>query len=180
MPTVWQSMIQTVKINASAGNKSTEILTSEDKIYLVSYKEVYSGTTDTTYTAEGDAIDFFTSSPSRCKFKGYIIPEDVTYYSASTEPSAVSTNHVKEGDIWIHTGNESRGYIYVTEDTVTKYGLTPYATASIGGGWVVAVNWWGRSPYVYDAAYFMSVYSTGYPSSNNANNANAVYPCFSI
>lgn len=181
MPTVWQSMIQTVKINASAGNKSTEILTSEDKIYLVSYKEVYSATTDTTYTAEGDAIDFFTSNPSRCKFKGYIIPEDATYYSVSTEPSAVSTNHVKEGDIWIHTGNESRGYIYVTEDTVAKYGLTPYATASIGGGWIVADAWWERSPNVNYATGFVHVYITGNPFyGDNAYYAYAVCPCFSI
>ena len=34
LPTVWQSMIKSVKVSASAGNQSTEVLVSEDKVYL--------------------------------------------------------------------------------------------------------------------------------------------------
>lgn len=181
LPITWQAMLKTVKINASAGNKSTEILISEDKVYLVSYKEVNSGVTDATYVAEGDPIDFFTTNPSRVKFRGRIIPEDVTFFTTETEPSAISTNNVKEGDIWINTGNQSIGYMYVSQDELDKYNLTPYATAQIGGGWISASYWWERSPYVSYTTYFMGVGSNGKPSNGSvASYANGVCPCFSI
>ncbi|MGN1157927.1 MAG: DUF6273 domain-containing protein, partial [Agathobacter sp.] len=181
LPITWQAMLKTVKINASAGSQSTEILISEDKVYLVSYKEVYAGTTDTTYVAEGDPIDFFTDNPSRIKFRGRIVPEDATFFSSNTEPSAIASNNVKEGDIWINTANNSIGYMYVSQDEIDKYNLTPYATAAIGGGWISATNWWERSPYVSHATNFMFVSSYGYPGNgSNASYTYGVCPCFSI
>lgn len=41
LPLTWQSMLKTVKISASAGDKSTEIITSEDKIYLAANREAW-------------------------------------------------------------------------------------------------------------------------------------------
>lgn len=182
LPTVWQSMIKPVAMKASAGNKSTQIITSEDKIYLVSYVEVGSGSTDTTYLGEAEfgAIDFFTSNTKRVKFRGRIIPEDATFYSAGSDPSTVSTNSVKEGDVWINTGNQSIGYIYVSQEELDMYNLTPDYTASVGGGWISASYWWERSPSISYAANFMNVGTNGYPYSGNASSVIGVCPCFSI
>lgn len=184
LPTVWQSMIKPVAMKASAGNKSTQIITSEDKIYLVSYVEVGSDSTDTIYFGEAEygAIDFFTSNTKRVKFRGRIIPEDATFYSAGFDPSTVSTNSVKEGDIWINTSNQSIGYIYVSQEELDMYNLTPDFTASIGGGWISASHWWERSPYISGTTYFTFVHASGNPnySYNNASTVYGVCPCFSI
>ena len=183
LPTVWQSMIKPVAMKASAGNKSTQIITSEDKIYLVSYVEVGASTTDSTYLGEAEygAIDFFTSNTKRVKFRGRIIPEDATFYSAGSDPSTVSTNNVKEGDVWINTSKDSIGYMYVSQAELDMYNLTPDFTASIGGGWISAGNWWERSPTISNTANFMSVHTYGSPYSiSNASNVLGVCPCFSI
>ena len=180
LPITWQSMLKTVKINASAGNQSHEILISEDKVYLAANREV-GGYTTSPYIDEGTIIDFFTSNASRMKFRGRIIPEDVTFYTSATEPSEISTNDVTEGDIWINTSKDSIGYMYVSQDEIDKYNLSPFATAKIGGGWISASSWWERSPYVSGTASFMYVYTSGYPTSGNiASNTNGVCPCFSI
>ena len=179
LPTVWQSMIKPVAMKASAGNKSTQIITSEDKIYLVSYVEVGASTTDSTYLGEAEygAIDFFTSNTKRVKFRGRIIPEDATFYSAGSDPSTVSTNSVKEGDVWINTGNQSIGYIYVSQEELDMYNLTPDYTASVGGGWISAHYWWERSPNISSTTNFMNVNTNGNPNNNNnASNVNGVCP----
>ena len=179
LPITWQAMLKTVKINASAGNQSHEIIISEDKVYLAANREV-GGYTTSPYVDEGTIIDFFTSNASRIKFRGRIIPEDVTFYTSATEPSEISTNDVTEGDIWINTSKDSIGYMYVSQDEIDKYNLTPFATAKIGGGWISASNWWERSPYVGNTTYFMIVYGNGGPGSYGASNAYGVCPCFSI
>ena len=156
-------------------------ISSDDKVYLASRIEVDPNITTTPYIDEGTGIDFFTGNPSRIKFRGRIIPEDATFYTSATEPSEISTNDVTEGDIWINTGNQSIGYMYVNQDEIDKYNLTPYATAKIGGGWISANNWWERSPYASYTTGFMFVYGSGNPSSHySANDAYGVCPCFSI
>ena len=40
MPTAWQSVIRSVEIKATAGSQSTSIVTSSNKIYLPSYREL--------------------------------------------------------------------------------------------------------------------------------------------
>lgn len=179
LPTVWQSMLKKVKISASAGNNTTEILTSEDYIYLPCYTEM-SNTQSGIYPSEGDYITWFTSNPSRAKFRGRIIPDGASYYSSSSDPSTVSTNDVKEGDIWINTGNQSIAYMYVKQDEIDKFNITPSYTASIGGGWVSASNWWLRSPLVGYATYFWFVYTGGGCNYYGASYSNGVCPCFSI
>lgn len=179
LPTVWKSMLKKVKINASAGNKLTEIIVSEDNVYLASTTELSNNTSEP-YASEGDYITWYTSNPKRVKFQGYVIPDGATYYSTSSDPSAVSTNNVKEGDVWIHTGVDSVGHIYVPQETIDKYKITPTYTASIGGGWVKSNYWWLRSPYIGATANFWSVYNGGNVTSSNAYGALGVCPCFSI
>lgn len=179
-PIEWRSMIKTVKINTSAGSQSNEIIQSEDKVYLASYVEM-SGVATEPYVNEGTLISWFTSNPVRCKYRGQIIPDDVTYYSDSTDPTALSTSNVKAGDVW-YVG--SIGYIYIPADVQNKhiYNFEPANNkqASDGGLWLRASYWWGRSPNATSSAYFMYVYSGGYAISGTAGSTLAVVPCFSI
>lgn len=183
LPLTWQSMLKTVKISASAGDKSTEIITSEDKIYLAANRELGGWTTEP-YVNEGYAISWFTKNSIRCKFRGQIIPDDATYYTSNTDPTALSTASVKRGDIWINTGNQEIGYYYIPADEKNKhyfYGGNDNIAASDGGLWLRAQPWWERSPVAGNSTYFVNVYGSGNPNgSYNATNTVAVVPCFSI
>ena len=179
LPIQWRNILKTVKISASAGSQSTEIVISEDKIYLAANREVGGYTTEP-YASEGSAISWFTSNGSRLKFRGRMVEDDATFYSAADDPSLDAANDVKEGDIWINTSNDSIGYMYLTQAELDKYNLTPNFTASIGGGWIIASSWWERSP-TSNSTNFMLVSSLG--NANNGNGAYSVYgvcPCFSI
>ena len=180
LPTVWQSMLKKVKISASAGSQSTEILISEDYIYLPCIKAM-NNTSDSIYPSEGDYISWYTSNPLRVKFRGYKIPDGASYYTtAGVDPTTVSSNNVQEGDVWINTSNQSIGYTYVTQQYLDEYGITPKYTASIGGGWIEATGWWLRSPYVGYSANFWFVDFGGYCGSYGAGTSFGVCPCFSI
>ena len=183
LPLTWQSMLKTVKISASAGDKSTEIVISEDKIYLAANTEL-GGWTKEPYVNEGYAISWFTKNSIRCKFRGQIIPDDATYYTSNTDPTALSTASVKRGDIWINTGKDSIGYYYIPADEKDKhyfYGVNDNITASDGSLWLRAQYWWERSPYADNSANFMIVGNGGSPyGGGNASTTGAVVPCFSI
>ena len=178
LPTVWQSMLKKVKISASAGNKSTEILVSEDYVYLPSTVEM-NNSSDSTLASEGDFITWFTSDAMRAKFKGFIIPDNATRYTDSSDPQTISSYSVKVGDVWKRNGN-SDCYIFVSKEDIDRYGLTVYGTATELGGWVIAAWWWLRSPNVSGAAYFWNVYGSGYVYNGSASAAGGVCPCFSI
>ena len=179
LPTVWQSMLKQVKISASAGSQSTEILISEDYIYLPCVTEM-NNSKDSIYPSEGDYITWYTSNPARVKFRGYMIPDGSTRYSSGSDPSTSSTNNVKEGDVWINTSNQSIGYTYVTQQHLDEYGITPKYTASIGGGWIEATSWWLRSPDVGGSTNFWYVNTSGGCGNYNASPSLGVCPCFSI
>lgn len=183
-----QAIIKTVKINASAGSQSTEIITSEDNVYLPANREL-GGWTSSPYADEGSAISFFTNNASRVKIPGFIIPEDASFYSVNSDPTALSGYNVKEGDIWIHTGNDSIGYIYVSAATKAKHTRMGFKSisdsttlaASNGGCWIRANYWWERSPFASYSTSFMYVNNYGYP--NNAYNASYTLGfvlCFAI
>lgn len=173
MPTVWQSMIKQVKINATAGDCSTEILASDDYVYLPCCEEAWGGYN---YN-EGAHISWFISNIHRLKFKGIQIPEDASYYTNTSDPSVYSTNDVQEGDVWLSGGV---GYIYVSQDYIDKYAITPAHTASIGGGWISAGQWALRSPNPTNSTHFWTVYLGGGASAGQSNLSFGVCPCFSI
>ena len=186
LPTVWQSMLKRVKINASSGNQSAIIIASEDNIYLPSVTEMTNSTTDP-YISEGSYITWYTSNFSRIKCQGYKIPDDATLYSGSSDPSISTGNNIKEGDIWAI--NHERAYIYLSQQTIDKYKITPTVTASIGGGWLYTSDWWTRSPIINATGNFGMVCRNGNPITNgngytewSASNRtyNGVCPCFSI
>lgn len=170
----WQSMIKAVKISASAGNQSTEIIVSEDKIYLPANREV-GGNTSVPYSNEGSAISFFTTYASRLKFGDLIVREDAQFITEATDPTELSGYTVREGDIWINTTNSSVGYMYISPETKAKHtaiGLYKLSSgdniqASDGGVWIRAYWWWERSPIASYSTGFMSVGSYGYPGNSN-------------
>ena len=191
MPTVIQSLIKSVEIRATAGNKSTEIITSFDKIYLPSYREVGSGTTANGYIEEVGTsiapISLFPNNASRAKFKGKIraySSDDVTIYSCNQEPAALYQTDVEPGTLWINTSDSSRLLIFVSKDEIDQYGLTPTTVADSDyalGGWFTANYWWGRSPALSSSAYFHYVSFSGYAGyGTNASGVNGVVPSFSF
>ena len=185
LPTVWQSMIKTVKVSASAGNQSTEVLVSEDKVYLESISAL-TNNKDSIYPSEGSYITWFTSNMVRAKFRGVIIPDDATYYTSSSEPSTVSSNNVKLGDVWQPSDGGGWNYILIS---LEDWNLRPVTSTAPSHGtmtndgtmvWVAAHYWWLRSPNVGNSTNFWNVPSYGNGSSSNASFAYGVCPCFSI
>lgn len=185
LPTVWQSMIKTVKVSASAGDQSTEILVSEDKVYLESCTAL-TNTQSSIYPSEGSYIPWFTSNIMRAKFRGVIIADDANYYTDSSEPSTISSNNVKPGDVWQPSDGGGWNYILIS---LEEYNLRPetstapkHGTTTNDGSmvWVAAYGWWLRSPYVGASTYFWHVTNGGYGYNNYASYAGGVCPCFSI
>lgn len=188
LPINWQSAIKQVKISASAGNQSSEIVVSDDKIYLASNREV-GGNTSEPYASEGSAISFFTSNARRIKIPGWIISDDAQFISSASDPTAMVSYTVREGDIWINTSTDSIGYVYISADTMAKHsklGFRAFTSsdniqASDGGVWVRAHYWWERSPLASYSTSFMGVNTGGNPYINNgASLAFGVVVCFSI
>lgn len=178
LPTVWRSLLKKVKISATAGNKSTNVLVSEDWFYLPCLREM-GGSNDSPYNAEGAIISWFTSDIRRAKFRGMIIPDDVTYYTHSSDPTLDSNVTIKSGDVWKQNGN-STCYIYATDEEVRYYGLSKSVAANIGGYWVSACSYWERSPHVAYSTSFWYTSANGISAGYAASNAYAVCPCFSI
>lgn len=190
MPTVWQAVIRAVEIRATAGNKSTEIVTDFDKIYLPSYRELDRSITTSGYIEEvgtsNDSISWFTNNPQRIKFRGKTrkYAGEATIYTCNQEPAALYQTDIEPGTIWINTSSSSTGYIFVSQDEIDQYGKTPTIAADstyAQGGWFVATLWWGRSPVVGGSSGFMFVGTGG--GAGGSGGANAMYgvvPGFSL
>ena len=187
-PIEWQQLIKRTRIPANHGSNDKQAVTSYDYIYLPSYNEM-ANVTNSPYVDEGTYIAWFTSNTSRIKFRGRLIPEDAQVITSSSEPTA-SGYECKNGDVWINSGNNSIGYIFVDDDEIAKYNMATsgtglpsdlklYTTAN-GGGWVSAYAYWERSAYVSGTANVYIVSGSGYAANGNASGWVAVCPCFSI
>lgn len=163
-PEIWRQIFQKVLVNATAGNKSSDIITSEDYIYLPCVVE-FSGTTETPWIQEGSHITWFTSNRLRAKFRGVNVPDGATFFTSSTDPSLVSSNNVKVGDVWVNQNESTRCYIRMADGT-----------------WFGANYFWLRGASVSFSAYFSIVNYSGYvgTGANYASYSYGVCPCFSI
>ena len=190
LPTVWQSLIETVEIVSTIGNQSTSVQSTPDKIYLPSYREVGSGTTATGLIEEvgtsTDPISWFSSDTNRLKWRGKTrrYGNDVTYYECATEPAALYQIDIEPGTIWKKT-DTSYCYMFISQAEISQYGITADYTADSNyalGGWVLASHWWERSPYLTGSTNFMFVGITGAPgnSYSGASGSYGVVPGFSI
>lgn len=192
LPKEWQAMIKTVEIKATKGSQSTLTQVSDDKIYLPSYYEL--GGSGTGYNDEIGAdsqsprIPWFTGNQQRIKFRGktrkYSGDSSLTIYTASQDPAALYQTDIEPGTIWINSGNNSIGYIFVSQDELDEYGITASIAADsdyANGGWCSASSWWGRSPNISYSTGFYAVSAYGnYYSNNGASNIYGVVPGFSI
>ena len=165
LPVGWRSILKPVRIGSSAGNRSTEIVYSEDKIFIPSYSEI-SSVSNEPYVSEGSLISWFTSQYSRMKFPGQIIGENSTRFSSNNDPTTVVTNNVKKGDVW-YQPSQGQAYIYVPQSEASTHVYQEHGysnqPASDGGMWIHSIEWWTRSPLadnVDDA--FVIVSSGGY------------------
>lgn len=189
-PTVWQSIIKTVKINATKGSQSSGITTSIDKIYLPSsleIGEVLRGAYANEFGTSNSPVPWFTSNTQRVKFKGKVRKyiEEATVYECAQEPAALYQTNIEPGSIWFNTSNSNYAYIFVSQAELSQYGKTPSIAADsnyASGGWVIALGWWERSPSVSNSTSFLYVDSTGGTGSGGygASSARAVAPGFSI
>lgn len=68
LPDQWKLLIQQVNVMSSAGNKSYDIITAEDYVWIPSCKEVGGLVTTSPYSNESDGtINYFTTDASRVK-----------------------------------------------------------------------------------------------------------------
>ena len=183
----YQAMIKPVKIFASAGNQSSEILVTNDTIYAPATREV-GGYTGSPYTSEGTPISWFVNNASRIKFNGFIRSDDAQVIASGTDPTQLTGYTIREGDIWINSDNSSYGYIYVSAANKAKHttigcrkvSSSDNIVAGDGGLWLRAWVWWLRSPYASSASNFSIVNSGGSYGGGNASNWSGLALGFSI
>lgn len=183
LPTAWQSMLKKVKISASAGNQSEEILISEDYVYLPAVGDLFDKFLNAPLSGvlanEGSHISWYTTDIMRVKFKGRIIPDDANYYTDSSDPQTITSYTVKAGDVWRVNGT-SNACIFVNKSDIDRFGLKVYGTATSAGGWVLSTYWGLRSPLPNNNAGFQLCSTTGSLYSSGASSARDICPCFSI
>lgn len=189
LPYGWQQIIKSVNLPVlkfNDNNTQNQALVPT-KVYMPAYMEIDPDATNWisgAFSYEGSTFAYITRETarrSRLWFAGITIPEDAEYYSTNADPSSSSVLYnVKEGDVWIHTGSQNRGYIYVSAATAAKHMYFGYQRkdaadniqAADGGLWVSASHVWtrthyqaGNSPYYYSATPMGTtnfIYSTDY------------------
>ena len=184
--TGWRSMLQKVKTMASAGNKSTEILTSEDYIFLPAEREL-GGEKTTPYINEGEQISFYTTGASRFKFRGILRKTDAQIITNTSDPTETGYT-VTDGDIWINTSKNSNAFVYLSKETAAKHTSTgarklshsDNIDAADGGIWVQASWYWERSAGTSNASNFRSVSTGGGFGANGAAYVYALVPGFNF
>lgn len=170
-PEPWKGLIKQVNvpyvIRVQPEDESAaaygEIGTVPAHVFLPAYAEVYH-TDQEPWIYEGDWIAFYTSNNDRYKFRGIVRSESHQIFTQNTDPCLVEQNNVQEGDLWVDTGDGSRGKLRVN------------------GEWLSATLWWLRGASLTHSAHFCTVYWSGGANTNGAS-ATGVYgvvPSFSI
>lgn len=188
LPYKWQSVIKLVRVPATAGSQSTEILVSNDHLYSPSLREV-GGSASEPYASEGELISYYSSATARCKFPGIIIKDNPQIITGDTDPTLLTSYTVTEGDIWVHTGiDDSPRFIYLAPETIANHTIiaqravnsTSNVAASDGGLWVRATTWFVRSPGVSTSSHFWYVRPVGSLTTTNASSFTGAVFGFSI
>jgi hypothetical protein len=164
----YRAMLKPVKVFASTGNQSSEVIVSNDTIYLAATREV-GGYTGAPYTNEGSVISWFTSNAARFKFPGFTRNDGAQVVTSGTDPTQLSGYTIREGDIWINSDNQSIGYMYISAATKVKHttigcrkvSSSDNIVAGDGGLWLRAHWWWLRSPHAASGSAFCIVYIIG-------------------
>jgi len=168
MPETWQRMLEECTVNYMEYVDGTNhnIGTFNTKIWLPSYIEMQGGTSEPWIYEGAKHIPFFINGATRCKFKGAdsITRKGYATFTSDTDPALVGSNNVQEGDLWINTADNSRGYLRKN------------------GDWFAAYAFFLRGASITYAAYFCYVNNNGYVGTNGGSAANVfgVCPRFSI
>ena len=168
MPTVWKSIIETVRISTTAGSGSQEIIYADDKIYIEGATAI-TGLTYASASNESKLIPWFTSYDRRVKSSCFV-SDDANYYTCSSEPSTISTNIVKVGDVWIPSSSKwDARYILITAEDFKKgnfgspSGNHGKYTQDGNFVWVSTYYFWVRTPqHDQGSAYYLLVMGSGY------------------
>lgn len=102
IPIQWRQLIKQVKVNSSAGDMSTEIVTSNNYIYIPCVTELYPTMTEEPYCYEGSGIDYFTTNSSRI----CMTEDGVAYEYLTRSPNA------SYSDYFYHIQNTGSLYGY--------------------------------------------------------------------
>lgn len=203
LPYEWQSMIRTVRLPTVLGSTPSHGMeTTEDKIYLPSYAEVYPITSApfiqeqfSNSSNEGTMITWMSDFPHRAKSKIVDIRQNPTVWTGITDPTTQSGNNVQVGDIWVRdTVGGYPVYVFVDNASIARDHL-PVRSDTVPdavGGWVQCSSMWGlRTPYsgitqngnqfhyyVVTAAGVISTYA--YTTLNSYGDGIGIDLCFSI
>ena len=161
MPVQWRTIIKKVKVNAKEKNGTSNVVTSETYLYPPARVEM-DGTTDTLYTGEGYHIPWFVSNATRVKFLELYVDYNPTIYTDNTDPTQLTSNHVKEGDFWL---NNNVYYRYISDEKwVTRHEryLADSKKAIGNGYWMSASYYTERTHNQNAAAWILAVSEEGY------------------
>ena len=198
-PVWFASILKQVRVYSSEGNQSTNIVYSDDKVYLPARREL-DGTVSAPYDGEANGrVSWFvagtdkdgrsySANASLARWRGQIRRRDARIFTGENDPTALESTVVEEGDIWINTANSSIAYMYHTAEMANKHmfiGINAHGNDVIqaygGGIWLVASNWWERSPSASNSTSFTTVSASGYAGYNNyASNTYALCPSVSL
>lgn len=161
MPVQWRTIIKKVKVNAKERNGTSNVVTSETYLYPPARVEM-DGTTDTLFTGEGYHIPWFVSNATRVKFLELYVEYNPTIYTDNTDPTQLTSNHVKEGDFWL---NNNVYYRYISDEKwVTRHEryLADSKKAIGNGYWMSASYYTERTHNQNAAAWILAVSEEGY------------------
>lgn len=179
LPYEWQQIIKSVNlpITKFATTYTPTTANIPAKIYLPAIIDVNSNMADNAYqySHEGTTIPWFAENSDRLFFAGITVPEGSQIIDSNSDPTASSVMHtVSEGDIWIHTNNNGKAYIYISSTTAAKHGYfgpiaktdTNYVLEAADGGlWISASSVWTRSRTANYNNYYYIISDTGYAAS---------------
>ncbi len=174
LPEEWQSAIKRVKVKTFVNGTSSQVKTTDDRVYIPSYADI---TGDTSYLPEIESgiIPFYGSSgsgtlSSRVKFPGLIVEDRDNYqdgrkyYYQSNDP--VSAGYLcSSGDVWKPTNGAARIYVSQAEGEKHMYlgnvSIDSYKDANGEGYWIPASDWCTRSRYRSSSSMIAYITDTG-------------------
>ena len=175
-PNEWQSAIKQVRVNARESNYTSNMIFSDDHLYLQSIREIYSGSASIGsgyYDAEQPEgyLSYYDNVEKRVMFPGLIV-EDRNQsipgrrtFTNNTDPTRTG-EQMADGDIWFNSQySYYQPYIFISKEKLDKHNylanrlvnrgdgsvgsscIIPYDSVGSPGLWVLAHYWKTRSPY---------------------------------
>ena len=180
MPVQWRTIIKKVKVNAKEKNGTSNVVTSETYLYPPARVEM-DGTTDTLFTGGGYHIPWFVSNATRVKFLELYVEYNPTIYTDNTDPTQLTSNHVKEGDFWL---NNNVYYRYISDEKwVTRHErYLADSQKAIGNGYWMSASYYTERTHNQNAAAWILVVSEEGSTLGSLAVQNAVNQviCFSL